>query len=92
MRAFQVINDMPPILAIAIIISLGFFLGEVAKKLHFPKVTGYIIAGLILNPHLFRIVPKHFTDHTDIVTSLLKMKPPSRETAPPGGKIDICAA
>jgi len=61
---------MPPILTLAIILSLGFLLGEVAKKLHFPKVTGYIIAGLLLNPSLLAIVPKDFTDHTEIVTSI----------------------
>jgi len=61
---------MPAILVVGIIISTGFICGEIATKIKLPKVTGYIIAGVLLNPGLFNIIPEDFTNHTDIVTNI----------------------
>ncbi len=61
---------MPSILIIGIILFSGFLLGEIATKIKFPKVTGYIIAGVLLNPGLFGIIPENFADNTDIVTNI----------------------
>jgi len=61
---------MESLLIIGIIILTGFILGELASKIKLPKVTGYIIAGVILNPEFFHIIPKNFTEHTDIVTNI----------------------
>jgi Kef-type K+ transport system membrane component KefB len=61
---------MPAILTIGIIISAGFICGEIATKVKLPKVTGYIIAGVLLNPALFHLIPQDFTNHTDIVTNV----------------------
>jgi Kef-type K+ transport system membrane component KefB len=61
---------MPAILIIGIIISAGFICGEIATKVKLPKVTGYIIAGVLLNPDLFHLIPQDFTSHTDIVTNV----------------------
>ncbi len=40
------------IVEIAIIILSGFVLGIVADRLGFPRVTGYILAGVLLNPYV----------------------------------------
>ncbi len=61
---------MPAVLIIGIIISVGFIFGEIATKIKLPKVTGYIIAGVLLNPDLLNLIPKDFTKHTDIVTNI----------------------
>jgi len=61
---------MEPILILGIILFLGFVLGEAAEKLKFPRISGYIIAGLFLNPGLFRFIPQDFVEHTSIVTNL----------------------
>jgi Kef-type K+ transport system membrane component KefB len=61
---------MPSILIIGIILFAGFICGEIATKVKLPKVTGYIIAGVLLNPSLFKLVPVDFADHTDIVTNI----------------------
>ncbi len=61
---------MPAILIIGIIISTGFICGEIATKIKLPKVTGYIIAGVLLNPDLLNLIPQDFTNHTDIVTNV----------------------
>jgi NhaP-type Na+/H+ or K+/H+ antiporter len=61
---------MPPILTIGIIMFTGFICGEIATKIRLPKVTGYIIAGVLLNPGLFKLIPVDFADNTDVVTNI----------------------
>lgn len=46
---------MSGITLVGIIIIAGFVLGELADKLNLPKVTGYIIAGILLSPQTFCI-------------------------------------
>lgn len=61
---------MAPILIIGIILFSGFIFGLFSTHLGLPKVTGYIIAGVILNPGLTHIIPETFIDHTNLVTNL----------------------
>jgi len=55
---------------IGIIIIAGFILGELADKLNLPKVTGYIIAGILLSPQIAPFVSESFVDDTKIVTDV----------------------
>ena len=57
-------------LIFGIIILLGFICGEVAKKVGLPKVTGFILAGIILNPRLTHIIPMDFAEHTDLIINI----------------------
>lgn len=57
-------------LLVGIIVFTGFVFGEIAAKIKLPKVTGYIFAGILLNPGLFSIVPKDFVVHTDLITNI----------------------
>jgi len=61
---------MEPILIIGIIIFTGFVVGELCTRLGLPKVTGYILAGLILNPNVTHFIPESFVGHTAIVTNI----------------------
>jgi len=61
---------MEQILTIGIIIFVGFILGELAEKIKLPKVTGYILAGVLLNPELSNIIPKNFVEHTSLITNI----------------------
>ncbi len=61
---------MQSTLMVGIIVFTGFVFGEIASKIKLPKVTGYILAGILLNPDLFRIVPRDFIVHTDLVTNI----------------------
>lgn len=61
---------MPSILIIGIIIFVGFLSGEILKKFGLPKVTGFILGGLLLNPGLFKIIPAQFIQHTDLITNI----------------------
>jgi len=61
---------MQPILIIGIILTSGFLMGEIASRIKLPKVTGYIIAGIILNPELFHVIPQTFSENTDVITNI----------------------
>jgi len=61
---------MSGITLIGIIIIAGFVLGALADKLNFPKVTGYIIAGILLSPRIAPFVSESFVDDTKIITNI----------------------
>jgi len=61
---------MGSILFTGIILFVGFIFGELAKFARLPKVTGYILAGIVLNPNICQFTPKHFTEHTDLITNI----------------------
>lgn len=61
---------MNSILLIGTLILAGFALGEGAAFLRLPKVTGYIAAGILLNPDLFGLFPKDFAAQAVIVTDI----------------------
>ncbi len=61
---------MNPILIVGIIIFTGFLMGKLALKLRLPKVTGYIFAGLILNPGLSNTIPLSFVENTALITDI----------------------
>jgi len=58
------------IFILGIILITGFILGELARLIKLPKVTGYIIAGVLLNPGICRFIPADFTNHTDLITNI----------------------
>jgi len=61
---------MTPTFIVGIVFCVAFFFGGLASKLKFPKVTGYIVAGIVLNPTLFNFIPREFITHTAAVTDI----------------------
>ena len=61
---------MQSIIVFGIIIITGFIFGEIVAKVNLPKVTGYILAGILLNPGLFNIIPNDFISHTGLITNI----------------------
>jgi len=53
-----------------IILLTGFVLGELARKAGLPGVTGYIVAGILLNPDLSGFIPADFAGQTKPVTDM----------------------
>jgi Kef-type K+ transport system membrane component KefB len=49
---------------LALILFSGLIFGRVVKHIKLPNVTGYLIAGLLIGPHIFKLIS------TDIVTQL----------------------
>jgi len=61
---------MDPIFVFGVIVCVGFFFAGLATRLNLPKVTGYILAGIILNPNLFHFVPAEFAKQTAPITDI----------------------
>ena len=45
------------IITIAIMLITGFLMTRLAKKLRLPNVTAYIVAGILIGPYCFNLVP-----------------------------------
>ena len=48
----------------------GLVLSRVVKKLRLPNVTGYLIAGLLIGPCVFGLVPQAALDKLNIITTI----------------------
>lgn len=58
------------VLALGIIIIAGFLGGLAAGKLKFPRVTGYIVIGVLLSPSLLNIIHAETVGNLDIITDI----------------------
>jgi len=58
------------LLIIGTIIGAGYLLGELVNKVGLPRVSGYILAGLLLNPGVTGAVSLDFVRGTESVTSV----------------------
>jgi len=58
------------ILSIGVLIFTGYLFGELAVKVKLPKISGYILAGILLNPDLSGIMSESFVEHTDPLLSI----------------------
>lgn len=61
---------MNVILSIGLLIFTGYIFGELAEKIKLPKISGYILAGILLNPDLLGIMSSTFVEHTDPLLSI----------------------
>jgi len=48
----------------------GFLGGLASEKIKFPRITGYIIVGILLSPSLLNIVPKETVGNLDIIIDI----------------------
>jgi Kef-type K+ transport system membrane component KefB len=56
------------LLAIGIMVTVGLLGGLLSNKLKFPRVTGYIIIGIILSPSVLNLVSRAAIEGLDIIT------------------------
>ena len=61
---------MNVILAVGIMIFLGFLAGLAVEKLKFPMITGYILIGILMSPSLLNIIPSETVGRLDILTDV----------------------
>ncbi|PIE53569.1 sodium:proton exchanger [Candidatus Fermentibacteria bacterium] len=59
-----------PVLILGTMLLTGFIAGKLVSRTGLPEVTGYIMAGVLLNPQVSRLVPEGFVLHSDLTTSL----------------------
>ncbi len=74
-------------LTIGVLLAAALLAGLVAERLHLPKVTAYLLVGLLLGPHtveslpdeVFRVIPQRLlalttipADHVDLLSPFVK--------------------
>lgn len=47
------------VIGISVLLLIGYLGGRLAKLCKMPSVTGYVIAGLLVGPSVFNILPRH---------------------------------
>lgn len=62
--------NMNHMLVVGIILAVGFALGQELEKLRLPKIVGYLLAGLVLNPQICRFVPDNIVEVTSDVANM----------------------
>lgn len=62
---------MQPMLIIGFIVFGGYLFGCLGNRLGLPRVTGYIVAGIALNPSVSHLIPANFVQHTDLLVNIM---------------------
>ena len=58
------------IISISIILISGFLMTRITKKLRLPNVTAYIVAGILIGPYCFNLIPKPIIDGTEFLPDI----------------------
>ena len=58
------------IIAIAIMLLMGFLGTRITKRLKLPNVTAYILVGILLGPYCFGLVPKGVVEGMDFISDI----------------------
>ncbi|MBW2187093.1 MAG: cation:proton antiporter [Deltaproteobacteria bacterium] len=58
-----------PLFILGLILVTGYFAGRVANFLHLPRISGYIVTGLVLSPSISGIISYQQIDNLFIFTS-----------------------
>lgn len=54
-------NSVAPIIvSLAIMLSMGFLMTRITKKLKLPNVTAYIVTGILIGPFCLDMIPEYF--------------------------------
>ena len=59
------------VLAIGVMVSVGLLGGLLANKLKFPRITGYIIIGVVLSPSVLNLVSRSTVESWDIISTIV---------------------
>ncbi|MBN2058018.1 MAG: cation:proton antiporter [Candidatus Saganbacteria bacterium] len=54
----------------SVLLIFGFFFGRLVNLIHLPRVTGYIIAGIIFGPSLFQLFNENSLAQLDFIPQL----------------------
>ena len=59
---------MEALFQFGLVLFMGYLFGSVASLLKLPRVSGYILAGMVMSPSLLGIVDREFLDGADLIT------------------------
>lgn len=55
---------------LALILFSGLIFGRIVKLIKLPNVTGYLIAGLIIGPYCFKLVPLNLVTQFELISEM----------------------
>lgn len=62
------LNDTAPvavvIIALSLMLMLGFLMTRLTKLARLPNVTAYIVTGILIGPHILNLIPRRVIDGT----------------------------
>ena len=58
------------IIAIALILFIGFAMTRITKRLRLPNVTAYILTGVLMGPYCLGLIPKHVVEGMDFLPDI----------------------
>ena len=58
------------ILEVALLLSAGYLMSRLSKKLHLPYVTGYLLAGILIGPSMLKLISSETVARFDVVTDI----------------------
>ncbi len=59
---------MELLLALGVMIAVGLLGGAVSSKIRFPRITGYIIVGILFSPSVLNLISRGTIEELDIIT------------------------
>lgn len=62
--------ELNTLVYIAILLAAGLLCGRIVKLVKLPNVTGYLIAGLLLGPYVFKVLPTDVVESFSIVSDM----------------------
>jgi Kef-type K+ transport system membrane component KefB len=60
----------PVVLAAGGLLLCGLFAGKLAKRIGLPRLTGYLLIGVVIGPYLLRFIPKEGVAGLDLIKGL----------------------
>lgn len=58
------------ILSVGVMLSLGFLMTRITKKLKLPNVTAYIVVGILIGPFALNLIPKEVVGGMDFLADI----------------------
>ena len=58
------------IISVALMLFLGFLATRITKKLKLPNVTAYIVTGILIGPHILKLIPQNIVDGMDFLSDI----------------------
>ncbi|NLY96135.1 MAG: cation:proton antiporter [Clostridiaceae bacterium] len=55
---------------LALILFSGLLFGRIVKQIKLPNVTGYLIAGLLIGPHIMKLIPSETVENLNFISEM----------------------
>ncbi len=68
--SFNLDTNTSVILTIAIMLFIAFLLTRITKRFNLPNVTAYILAGILIGPHVLNLIPASVITGMEFLTDL----------------------